>query len=164
VENIYVIHFHHVWKNLWSLYESYYRFWWVLHVVNTSTLMNIKIPLISQFTQLLWLWWYGSWIYNYLCNKCLSPLKLCIWTTFMARCTRYMYSCTVVHVFQTQLWQSKHVIKHNMFHGSNLSNIGKELDRCLFRLSSLCLKQVQRKSLKGIWRKKLIWSCKRTAP
>ena len=20
-----------------------------------------------------WLWWYGSWIYNYLCNQCLSP-------------------------------------------------------------------------------------------
>ena len=23
-----------------------------------------------------WLWWYGSWIYNYICNRCLSPLKL----------------------------------------------------------------------------------------
>jgi len=23
-------------------------------------------------------WSYGSWIYNYLCNQCLSPLKLCI--------------------------------------------------------------------------------------
>ena len=22
------------------------------------------------------LWSYGSWIYNYLCNQCLSPLKL----------------------------------------------------------------------------------------
>jgi len=21
-----------------------------------------------------WLWSYGSWIYNYLCNQCLSPL------------------------------------------------------------------------------------------
>jgi len=21
-----------------------------------------------------WLWSYGSWIYNYLCNPCLSPL------------------------------------------------------------------------------------------
>jgi hypothetical protein len=25
-----------------------------------------------------WLWLYGSWIYNYLCNQCLSPLKLWI--------------------------------------------------------------------------------------
>jgi len=23
-----------------------------------------------------WLWSYGSWIYNYLCNQYLSPLKL----------------------------------------------------------------------------------------
>jgi len=23
-----------------------------------------------------WPWSYGSWIYNYLCNQCLSPLKL----------------------------------------------------------------------------------------
>jgi len=23
-----------------------------------------------------WSWSYGSWIYNYLCNQCLSPLKL----------------------------------------------------------------------------------------
>jgi hypothetical protein len=23
-----------------------------------------------------WSWLYGSWIYNYLCNQCLSPLKL----------------------------------------------------------------------------------------
>jgi hypothetical protein len=27
-----------------------------------------------------WLWSYGSWIYNYLCNICLSPLKLWVRT------------------------------------------------------------------------------------
>ena len=32
-------------------------------------------------------WSYGSWIYNYLCDKCLSPLKLWVWTLFMLRCT-----------------------------------------------------------------------------
>jgi hypothetical protein len=26
---------------------------------------------------------YGSWIYNYLCNQCLSPLKLWVRTPFM---------------------------------------------------------------------------------
>ena len=25
-------------------------------------------------------WSYGSWIYNYLCNQCLSPLKLWVWS------------------------------------------------------------------------------------
>jgi len=37
-------------------------------------------------------WWsvsYGSWIYNYLFNQCLSPLKLWVWTLFMKRCTWY---------------------------------------------------------------------------
>jgi len=32
---------------------------------------------------------YGSWIYNYLCNQCLSPLKLRVLTPFTARCTQY---------------------------------------------------------------------------
>jgi hypothetical protein len=26
-----------------------------------------------------WSWSYGSWIYNYLCNLCLSPLTLWVW-------------------------------------------------------------------------------------
>jgi hypothetical protein len=28
-------------------------------------------------------WSYGIWIYNYLCNHCLSPLKLWVWTPFI---------------------------------------------------------------------------------
>ena len=28
-----------------------------------------------------WLWLYGSWIYNYLCNQCLSPLNLLVRVT-----------------------------------------------------------------------------------
>ena len=35
------------------------------------------------------LWLYGSWIYNYLCNQCLPPLKLWVWIPFMAKCTRH---------------------------------------------------------------------------
>jgi hypothetical protein len=37
----------------------------------------------------LWSWSYGSWIYNYLCNQCLSPLELWVRIPFMARRTRY---------------------------------------------------------------------------
>jgi hypothetical protein len=32
-------------------------------------------------------WSYGSWIYNYLCNQCLSPLMLWVWISIRARCT-----------------------------------------------------------------------------
>jgi len=35
-----------------------------------------------------WPWSYGSWIYHYLCNQCLSPLKLWVRTPFMAMCTQ----------------------------------------------------------------------------
>jgi len=38
---------------------------------------------------LSWSWSYGSWIYNYLCNQCISPLKLWFRIPLMARCTRY---------------------------------------------------------------------------
>ena len=31
--------------------------------------------------------WYGSWIYNYLCNQCLSPLMLWVRFSIRARCT-----------------------------------------------------------------------------
>jgi hypothetical protein len=30
-----------------------------------------------------------SWIYSYLCNQCISPLKLWVRTPFMTMCTRY---------------------------------------------------------------------------
>ena len=35
---------------------------------------------LHMFWGPLWSWSYGSWIYNYLCNQCLSPLKLWVWT------------------------------------------------------------------------------------
>jgi hypothetical protein len=43
---------------------------------------------------------HGSWVYNYICNQYLSPLKLWIWIPFMARCTRYnimWYSLSVTY-------------------------------------------------------------------
>jgi hypothetical protein len=48
----------------------------------------------GQFYKLLgasWSWSYGtcSWIYNYICNQNLSPLKLWVRSPFMVMCTRY---------------------------------------------------------------------------
>ena len=34
-----------------------------------------------------WPWSYGIWIYNYLCNQCLSPLMLWVRISIRARCT-----------------------------------------------------------------------------
>jgi len=34
-----------------------------------------------------WSWSYGSWIYNYQCNQCLSQLMLWVRSSIRARCT-----------------------------------------------------------------------------
>jgi len=33
-----------------------------------------RLHLSMSYQEPLWPWSYGSWIYNYLCNRCLSPL------------------------------------------------------------------------------------------
>jgi hypothetical protein len=35
----------------------------------------------------------GSWIYNYLCNHCLSPLMLWVRISIMVMCTTYVIKC-----------------------------------------------------------------------
>jgi len=50
---------------------------------------NVKLRSISLKHGQSWSWSYGSWIYNYICNQCLSPLTFRIRIPFMARCTRY---------------------------------------------------------------------------
>jgi hypothetical protein len=58
-----------------------------------------------------WSWLYGSWINDYLCNRCLSPLKLWVWIPHMARCTRYNFrryslsvTCDRSMVFSRYSW------------------------------------------------------------
>jgi len=48
-----------------------------------------KYKCSKRFEGPSWSWSYGSWIYHYLRNQSLSPLKLWVRTPFMARCTRY---------------------------------------------------------------------------
>ena len=58
-------------------------------------LINICILFLQQRSS--WSWSYNSWIYNYLCNKCLLPLKL----GGRLPCTRYnimRYSLSVTVV------------------------------------------------------------------
>ena len=40
-------------------------------------------PVISKAPGWSWSWSYGSWIYNYLCNQCLLPLKLWVRIPFI---------------------------------------------------------------------------------
>ena len=45
----------------------------------------------SMITGPSWPWSYGSWIYNYLCIQCLSPLRLWVQISIRARCTTSCY-------------------------------------------------------------------------
>jgi len=52
------------------------------------------LPLQSKYVYSVsegpsWSWLYGSWIYNYLCNQCLSLVHLGVWILFIARGARY---------------------------------------------------------------------------
>ena len=42
---------------------------------------------MSQMDRPSWPWSHCSWIYNYLCNQCLSPLVLWVRISIRARCT-----------------------------------------------------------------------------
>jgi len=53
--------------------------------------MHINLYIVAHIPsrkRTSWSWTYGNWIYNYLCNQCLSPLKLWVRIPFMERCTR----------------------------------------------------------------------------
>jgi len=51
-----------------------------------------------------WPWSYASWIYNYLCNQCLSPLMLWVRISIKARCTTLCYK--VCQWLATDWWFS----------------------------------------------------------
>ena len=49
-------------------------------------------------------WSYGSWIYNYLCNQCLSPLTLWVWTPLRRGVLNTILCDKVSHWLVTGLW------------------------------------------------------------
>ena len=73
------------------LFEIYYKeqtvYTFFYKSVAMSTLKFCRWSPLSEGSS--WSWSYGSWIYNYLCNQCLSPLTLWGGSPFMARCIRY---------------------------------------------------------------------------
>ena len=63
--------------------------WWEfstpLPSVDKSIVIVIMHFLYSEGQS--WSWFYGSWSYNYICNKCPSPLMLWVRIPIRARCT-----------------------------------------------------------------------------
>ena len=48
------------------------------YIIMSSILKYLRVAVV---------WSYGSWIYNYLCIQCLSPLMLSVWISIRERCT-----------------------------------------------------------------------------
>jgi hypothetical protein len=102
---IYIIIFH-FWFSGWTclifLYnymDCHYSNLKVIHEFTRVTLIICQI-ITKTFTShntrgtvagQLRAWSYGSWIYNYLCNHCLWPLKLWVRASFMMWYTRYNF-------------------------------------------------------------------------
>ena len=57
--------------------QKHIHFWKPRQKYQISACKNIFIS-FSSYGPLL-SWSYGSWIYNYLCNQCLSPLMVWVW-------------------------------------------------------------------------------------
>jgi uncharacterized integral membrane protein len=82
-----------LWTSVWiwsclsfSRHEDLIRMKHVFHILWGKIFILILIQVFCVFLQWYWTisvflgsswsWPYGSWIYNYLCNQCLSPLTL----------------------------------------------------------------------------------------
>jgi hypothetical protein len=79
-----------------------------------------------------WPWSYGSWIYNYLCNQCLSPLMLWIRISIRARCTTL---CDKVY-WGIKINTNKYLVLINPFFTSTSGKIGWSITcthiKCVF--------------------------------
>ena len=53
----------------------------------TSVFFHMIFEKSILMTGTSWQWSHGNWIYNYLCNQCLSPLMLWVRISITARCT-----------------------------------------------------------------------------
>jgi hypothetical protein len=50
-----------------------------------------------------WSWSYGSWIYNYLCNQCLSLLKVWVWSLLLYHIMLYQVTDKLYHIMLYQV-------------------------------------------------------------
>jgi hypothetical protein len=81
------------WWNCWSSlfklsFHNYKSNWeWAVNIIIKSfSFLFTIIFLLIYLMGASWPWSYGSWIYNYLCNQCLSPLMLWVWISIRAKC------------------------------------------------------------------------------
>jgi len=59
---------------------------WTLDLLRVTRMLKWRGDL-SRCRVPSWPWSYGSWIYKYICNQCLSPLMFWVWISIRAGCT-----------------------------------------------------------------------------
>ena len=87
--------FYDICKYLRIVWTEVKRLWQFFKMVGLLRYWNKNIISALPDKQLgpPWSWSYGSWIYNYLCSQCLSPLMLWVRISFkMAMCIWYSLS------------------------------------------------------------------------
>ena len=81
---------HHVHTDISTLYHFlvYISYTCIIkHVKIYRSYQNIVRVIVRHLLTVgpSWPWSYGSWIYNYLCNQCISLLKLRVWILLIVR-------------------------------------------------------------------------------
>jgi hypothetical protein len=64
-----------------------YRYIVLVVLVQYNYIYQWIFNIIYKWEEPSWPWSYGSWIYNYLCIQCLSPLMMWVRISIRARCT-----------------------------------------------------------------------------
>jgi hypothetical protein len=65
----------------------YYLYHDILSSIFFVNILFWYLSTVQENRRPYWPWSYGSWIYNYLWNQCLSPLMLWVRISIRARCT-----------------------------------------------------------------------------
>jgi hypothetical protein len=74
-------------KTLWMFSYHFNRTNIYIYMTVNMACQKINVKNIYHYWGPSWPWSHGSWVYNYLCNQCLSPLMLWIQISIRARCT-----------------------------------------------------------------------------
>ena len=85
-----------------------YKEHWILHAIfRPIDKWNVRFKTLKCFfCQWAWPWSYDCWIYNYLCNQCLSPLKLWVRTQLRRGVLDTTLCDKVCQLFATGRWFS----------------------------------------------------------
>jgi hypothetical protein len=101
------------------------------HKPCTTSRRLISLSMLYIFEGLSWPWSYGSWIYNYLCNQCHSPLMLWVRILIRARCATL--GDTVCQLLATGRWFSP-----------NSSNNKTDITEILLKVALSTIKQANK--------------------